>query len=208
MSECALETGENYRSLVNPRSFDVIRNKAYDGRAPVVSIQTHIHTPFLHSLVVYDIWCPLVACHPICLSIRIFSTLPSVGIEVAELHGFSLTVLHLGDEMRSISIGIVYQGTLFVGKETVHIASSFLTSLECCPFLVVACRSGLASTQMRTIYIIGRRVRVGDVIHHDRRVVAGDTLIICSRRISIRQVIVADLSLGSCTDGSKPQHGE
>ena len=168
----------------------------------MVSIQTHIHTPFLHGLVVYDVWCPLHALHVIAL------ILPAMSIEVAELHLLTLAVLHLCNEMRSISIGIIHQGTLLIGKETVHIAGSFLARLERSPFLVVACRSGLAPTQMRTIYIIGRRVRVGDVIYHDRRVVANRTLIICSRRISIRQVVVADLCLGSSTDGSKPQHRE
>ena len=131
-----------------------------------------------------------------------------MGIEVAELHVLALAVLHLCDEMRSISIGIVDQGALLVGKETVYIASSLLARLEGGPFLVVFGSSSLASTQMRAIYIIGRRARVGDVIYHDRRVVTSNTFIIRSRCISIRQVVIANLRLGSCADGSKAHHRE
>ena len=90
----------------------------------MVSIQTHIHTPFLHGLVVYDVWCPLHALHVIAL------ILPAVSIEVAELHGFALAVLHLCNEMRSISIGIVDQCSLLVGKEAVYIACCLLTRFE------------------------------------------------------------------------------
>ena len=101
-----------------------------------------------------------------------------MGIEVAELHGFALAVLHLCNEMRSISIGIVYQGALLVGKEAVYIACCLLARFERSPFLVVASRGGLASSQVRAIYIIGGRAGVGNVIHHDGWVVTNHTLTI------------------------------
>ncbi len=166
------------------------------------TIQAHIHAPLLHRLIIDDVWSPLVALH-----IRTFE-LPAMGIEVAELHGLTLVVLYFGDDVRLISIGIIHQGTLLIGKETVHIACSFLARLEGSPLLIIAGSSGLAPAKMRTIYIIGRRARVGDVVHHDGWVVASDTLVISSRLVSIRQVIVCYLSLSRSSHGGKTYHGE
>ena len=179
VSVFTLEARKYHRSLIYPRSLDIVGGEANDGRTPMISVQAHIQAPFLHGLIVYNIWSPLITLYSISLK------LPTVCIEVAKLLGLSIQVLHLGDNMCLISIGIINQCALLVSKEAVHIAGSLLTSLEGGPLLVIASSSGLAPAQVSAIYIIGRRARVGDVVHHDGRVMAHHTLIICSCLVSL-----------------------
>ena len=139
MSECALEAREYHRSLINPRTFQVIGCEADNGRTPVVTIQTHIHTPLLHGLVVDDIRSPLHTLHRIALK------LPAVGIEVTESHLFTLAVLHLPDDVDAVGILEINQFPIHVSKKTVAGTGILFTRLEGVPYLVVARSIGLAS---------------------------------------------------------------
>ena len=114
----------------------------------MVSSQTHIHTPFLHGLVIYDVWCPLIALHIIAF------ILPAVGIEVAELHLLTLAVLHLLDDVSGVSIFKINQIAIHISKKTVAGSGILLTRFEGVPYLIVARSISLGSAQMRTVDII------------------------------------------------------
>ena len=142
MSECALKAREYHRSLIDPRSFQVIGCEADNGRAPVVTIQTHIHTPLLHGLVVDDIRSPLHTLHGIALK------LPAMDIEVIESHFLALIVLHLFDDVSGVSIFKINQFAIHVSKKTVTGSGIFLTRLKGVPYLIVARSISLGSAQM------------------------------------------------------------
>jgi len=189
MSECALEAREYHRSLIGPRSFQVIGCEADNGRAPVVTIQTHIHTPLLHGLVVDDIRSPLHTLHGIALK------LPAIGIEVAESHFLALIVLHLFDDVSGVSIFKINQFTIHVSKKTVAGSGILLTSFEGVPYLIVARSISLGSAKMRTVDIIFRVGGRARNIHHDRRVMHSDAPCYRLGSVCISQIIIADRRL-------------
>ena len=135
----------------------------------MVTIQTHVHTPLLHGLVVDDIRSPLHTLHRIALK------LPAVGIEVTESHLLALAVLHLLDDVGAVGILEINGFSIHVSKKTVAGTGILFTRLEGVPYLVAARSIGLASAQMRTIDIIFRIGGRARYIHHDRRIVHADT---------------------------------
>ena len=189
MSECALKAREYHRSLIGPRSFQVIGCEADNGRAPVVTIQTHIHTPLLHGLVVDDIRSPLHTLHGIALK------LPAIGIEVTESHLLALAILHLLDDVSAVGILEINGFSIHVSKKTVAGTGILFTRIEgVVPYLVVARSIGLGSAQMRTVDII---FRIGGFryIHHDRRVMHSDAPCYRLGSVCISQIIIADRRL-------------
>ena len=201
MAELTRETATDNRSLIYPRAFQVIGSEADDSRAPIIAIQTHIHTPFLHGLVVDDIRSPLHSGYGIgCVSPSAFHVdrsfiLPSMSIEVAESHFLALIVLHLFDDVSGVSIFKINQVTIHVSKKTFAGSSILLTRFEGGPYLIVARSISLGSAQMRTVDIIFRVGGRARNIHHDRRVMHRDAPCYRLGSVCISQIIIADSRL-------------
>ena len=201
MAELTREASADNRSLIYPRTFQVIGSKTYDSRTPVVTIQTHVHAPFLHGLVVDNIRSPLhtgyvIGCvSPGTIHIDRSLILPSMGIEVAESHFLALIVLHLFDDVSGVSIFKINQFAIHVSKKTVTGSGILLTRFEGVPYLIVARSISLGSAQMRTVDIIFRVGGRARNIHHDRRVMHRDAPCYRLGSVCISQIIIADSRL-------------
>ena len=201
MTEFTRETATDNRSLIYPRTFQVFGSETDDCRAPIITIQTHVHTPFLHGLVVDDIRSPLhsgygIGCvSPGAIHVDRSFILPSMSIEVTESYLLALIVLHLFDDVSGVSIFKINQFTIHVSKKTVAGSGILLTCFEGVPYLIVARSISLGSAKMRTVDIIFRVGGRARNIHHDRRVMHSDAPCYRLGSVCISQIIIADRRL-------------
>ena len=128
-----------------------------------VTVEAHIHTPLLHSLVVYDVRCPLHALHGVAF------LLPSVSVEVAELNGLARMVLDGCHGVCGVSVRVVDERATQIAEEAVGGSGVALVCLKYCPLLIILSGSGLASAKVRSIYIICRGCGICDVVNDDGR---------------------------------------
>ena len=201
MTEFTRETATDNRSLIYPRTFQVFGSETDDCRAPIITIQTHVHTPFLHGLVVDDIRSPLhsgygIGCvSPSTIHVDRSFILPSMSIEVTESYLLVLIVLHLFDDVSGVSIFKINQFTIHISKKTVAGSGILLTRFEGVPYLIVARSISIGSAKMRTVDIIFRVGGRARNIHHDRRVMHCDAPCYRLGSVCISQIIIADRRL-------------
>ena len=111
----SLKTRKDNRSLIDIRTFYLISCKTYNSRAPIATINRHIHQPLPHGWIPNNIRSPLIT-----LDI-ITSILPVMNIISTKSYFISLVIFYPCYSVRVISISIGYLMTRRISKKCTSI---------------------------------------------------------------------------------------
>ncbi len=149
-----LESADHHGCLISVGTLDVVGSQQDDAREPGVAIDTHVHAPLLHRLVVDHIGCPQVAADIVA---AVATLRPGLGIKVEVILLPALLHFRDGWRRKGYVVGSIVVAACFPGGSKFRPVHQIL---------------GLRRSTVRSKDVIGLRVR----LPHDTGIVDADAL--------------------------------